>query len=527
MGTGSERIMTLLVTSIQPTDQESLALAARKAWADGADAVEIRLDAYEDDPETVALLCSAQPNLTWIITCRSADEGGSFRGHTVDRVARLLGAARNTNALVDFELSDWLRSSNIRQKISMAAAPSDGAGSCLILSSHDFSHDIPDFSSLLRQTSNVPNLRCTKIAYSPKHIMDTFPLFDLLKQGASHLTLIAMGEDGLWTRVLAKKFGAFASYCALEKDEFTAPGQLTLDEMKHLYRWDRIDSETKVFGVIGDPTAQSLSPFIHNAWFEEFGIDAVYLPLRVRSRDDAFAEFMNACQRRPWLGLSGCSVTLPHKPAALSWAGDRADPMSHWIGAANTLHFTDAKVRAYNTDAYAAVESLVDALGCRRSDLANVTVDILGCGGAARAVAYGLYESGCRMTVYGRNVDKTKALADSFKAKSLPWDQRVNRSGELVMNTTSVGMWPDIDHSPLPIDSLTNCRLVFDLVYNPLETRLLREAAGAGAQTLNGLDMFTRQAAMQFAIWTGRTPDPGPARETLSNVIRQRYTKSP
>jgi shikimate 5-dehydrogenase len=162
---------------------------------------------------------------------------------------------------------------------------------------------------------------------------------------------------------------------------------------------------------------------------------------------------------------------------------------------------------------------LADALGCSRIDLAGVRVDVLGTGGAARAVLYGLKEPGCTVTLYGRSADRTLRLAEQSGAVAAAWNERLQRDGDVLINCTTVGMWPDVDASPVPADALADCRLVFDLIYNPLETRLLRDAAGTGIKTLNGLDMFVRQAAVQFELWTGSSADLQDARGLIAHEI--------
>jgi 3-dehydroquinate dehydratase/shikimate dehydrogenase len=219
-------------------------------------------------------------------------------------------------------------------------------------------------------------------------------------------------------------------------------------------------------------------------------------------------------------------VTVPHKTHALQWVGDGADSMTGWIGAVNTLVFRGEDVAGHNTDCYAAISSIAAALECSRSDLAGMSVDLLGTGGAAYAVAHGLYERGCQLTVYGRSREKTLLIANKCGARAAPWQDRVQRDGDVLINCTTVGMWPEVNASPIPADALYGCRLVFDLVYNPPTTRLLADAAVADARVLSGLDMFVRQAATQFELWTGTTPDTRTARNLIACELERR-TKMP
>ncbi len=517
--------MTLLVTSINVENLGELRMLAERAWAGGAEAVEIRIDTFDDAPANLAAYLTAHRDRTWIVTCRSADEGGYFRGDTMQRVSLLVAVARGTDAYVDFELADWRQSNDIREKVRLASAKTDGSGHRLILSAHDFAGMPANLGALIDEMTDVSDAGVCKVAYRADHICDSFEALDLMYEHNHTLCAVATGEDGLWTRVLAKKLGAFMTYCALDADAATAPGQLTLSEMVDRYRWPAIDASTRVFGVIGDPVAHSMSPFLFNRWFADAGINAVYFPLRVGRDGDSMRRFLNGCRERHWLDISGFSVTIPHKTSALDWLGDRADHMSRGIGALNTLSFCGGKTQGFNTDCDAGVSSIGDALGYARNELLDISVDVLGAGGAARALVYGLTMFGCDVTVYGRSVEKTRRTADEFEARPAVWEDRVRRRGDVLINCTSVGMWPDVDVSPMPADSLGDCCLVFDLIYNPAETRLLRDAAAAGAKTLNGLDMFVRQAAMQFELWTSVSPDTRHAGDLIMREIERHSSR--
>ncbi len=510
--------MTLLVTSILAEDVGELASRAERAWAGGADAVEMRMDAFEGDPSAIAEFLKSQPNRTWIVTCRSAQEGGSFRGDTMERVSRLIAAARGTNAHVDFELADWRRSDNIRQKIGLAAAASSGEVRRLILSSHDFAGRPQSLEAIVAEIID-DHQAVAKVAYRGVHIEDSLAALDAMHKHGSSVMAVCMGEEGLWTRVLARKLNAFGSFCTLAADEATAPGQLTLEEMTKLYRWQSIDPSTKVYGVVGDPVAHSMSPFLFNRWFADAEINAVYASMRVGADGNGLARFLDGCMKRPWLDLGGFSVTIPHKAAARAWVGERADSLSQRIGVVNTLVFDGDRPKGHNTDCYAAITSMCDALQCDRSDLMGLTVDILGAGGAAGAVVEGLCDFGCSVTVYGRTPQRTKQFAQVHDVLTADWKDRGRRRGEVLINCTPVGLWPKVSESPMPAESLAGCRLVFDLIYRPLQTKLLNDATRAGCTTLNGLDMFIRQAAMQFELWTGRTTDLRRAHEFVSREI--------
>ncbi len=518
--------MTLLIASIPVDSILDLTQRTDRAWAGGATAVELRIDTFDGDPRELAAFLQQHPDRTWIVTCRSASEGGHFRGDTADRVSRVVAVARGNDVYVDFEWADWQRSADIRQKIGLAVERPEGHDRRLILSSHNFDECPSNLGETVNEIqADQPNA-IAKIAYRADHICDSFAALDAMHEHRESLIGIAMGEDGLWTRVLAAKLGAFGAFCALDPDEATAPGQCSLDEMINRYSWSHIDEGTRVFGVLGDPVEHSMSPALFNRWFREAKINAVYLPLRVRGGADELTRFLDQCRSRRWLDIGGFSVTIPHKTAALRWVHDGADQRCKRIGALNTLTIEGEHARGLNTDSSAAIDSMLAALGHTPSEVRDLQIDLLGTGGAARAVLAGLQDLGCEITVYGRSAGRTTGFAREFRAKAVDWNERGRRSGSVVINCTSIGMWPNVAETPLTADQLGNCSLVFDIVYHPLKTRLLIEAAKVGVSTLSGLDMFVRQAGQQFEEWTGIRPDLESAGDLVTRELAKRSERS-
>lgn len=509
--------MTLLTVSIPLERLQDLDPCVQSAWSHGAEAIELRIDSLQDNPSELATYLRNHPDRTWIVTCRSESEGGQYQGSVEDRIALLLAATCDTNVMIDFEWVDWQQHAELVQPM-----VSDQSPSRIILSSHEFKSLPDDLNRRVDAMISEKKVLGCKVAYQANDICDSFRAIDLMHQLGSRTSAIAMGADGLWTRILAKKFNAFATYCALDADRTTAPGQITLHDMIHRYRWTNINETTKVFGVIGDPIAHSMSPLLFNQWFTEAKINAVYIPLHIVSTQDCIYRFLDGCRERSWLDIGGFSVTLPHKSAALQWVGEHADCMANWIGALNTLVFQKGKIKGYNTDCYAAISSLTGALGCNRSDLSGMKIDVLGAGGSARSLLHGLRELGCDVTLFGRSQDKTKKVARECGFAAATWDQRTENNGEILINCTPVGLWPDSQNSPMPAEALSGYQLVFDLIYHPLETRLLRDANEAGAIVLNGVDMFVRQAAMQFELWTGQQPDKQSAAQWIDEEINRR-----
>lgn len=520
--------MTLLVASLAFENLGDIEVNAERAWRVGAEAVELRIDSYGGDPAELAAYLETRRDRTWIITCRSANEGGRHRGDVTERIAMLIAAARTTNAYVDVELADWRLSPEARRKLRETCVAANSPERGFILSAHYPMDLAGTLSALIEETATERDVAAGKLAYAVDHIADTFQALDWMHEHGDTIAAMAVGDDGAWTRVLSKKLGAFAAYCSLDHESATAPGQLTLCEMIDLYRWREIDASTRVFGVIGDPVAHSMSPLLFNHWFAQSGINAVYLPLHVRGDDrEAVQRFLDGCQERPWLGIDGLSVTIPHKTSAMAWSGDRTEHMARGIGAVNTLSFRGRKRHGFNTDCYAALSSLTDALGCERDDLLGLSVDVLGTGGAARALLYGLPMFGCDVTVYGRSPETVRSLAGQFEVHPAAWDKRTTGRGDVLINATSVGLWPNVDVSPMPAEALAGRRLVFDVVYNPPETKLLRDARAMCVETLSGLDMFTRQAAMQFVLWTGSLPDVPAGRDLIMREIDRQGSSPP
>jgi len=333
-----------------------------------------------------------------------------------------------------------------------------------------------------------------------------------------------MGAAGLITRVLAKKFNSFLTFASLDDAQATAPGQITLAEIKQRFDWDRINPQTEVFGVIGDPVAHSLSPDLFNACFEKQNINALFLPFHVQGDRSRFNDFMDNVLKRPSLTFGGFSVTMPHKTAALDYAGRGGDFVENpaaAIGAANTLKIGFSSIlSAYNTDCAGAIEALTESLAVGPHELHKMKVAILGAGGVARAITAGLAELGADITIYNRTLTKAQALAGEFHAKAAPLTDLPGIDAQIIINCTRLGMYPDVESSPVSADVFTADMTAFDTVYNPLNTKFLNDARAAGARTVCGAEMFIRQALAQFRIFVGQDPDPDTARKTVYDRLK-------
>jgi 3-dehydroquinate dehydratase/shikimate dehydrogenase len=287
------------------------------------------------------------------------------------------------------------------------------------------------------------------------------------------------------------------TYAAPHAAEGTAAGQVSARQLRQLYRIDRFSSAARIFGVVADPVRHSISPAVHNRAFQAKRYDAVYLPLLVRG-----AQLKDLLALAESLPLSGFSVTIPHKQRILRYL-DVIDPLARRIGAVNTVWKKAGKWRGTNTDADAVTVPLAKKLR-----LANSSVLIIGNGGAARAAAFALSDVGAKVSITGRNPDRVRALAKACAAEPLLKDQVNGRHFDALIHATPIGMFPHADQcyfeGAIPAD------VVFDMVYNPIETLLIRRAIEQGKTVVRGIDMFIEQAVKQFEIWTGESA-PRPA----------------
>jgi len=525
--------MTLIAVPISVENAASAHARAARAAEHGADLVEYRIDTLhesEPGPAAVQALVAGSP-LPCLVTARAAWEGGHCDLDETDRISLLehagLGADGITPAYLDLELAAYQKSANLRQKIGLVVdhpdQPRPDVSTGLILSTHDFETMPPDLDRRVLAMADAPACRVIKAAWRARSLRDNVDAFELIARRLKPTIALCMGETGLPSRVLAKKFGAHLTFAALDAESSSAPGQPTLDELKHLYRWDAQTPDTRVYGVIGWPVGHSASPAFHNAGFTQTGYDGVYLPMPIPPEYEHFkATVLRWLDYAP-LHFSGASVTIPHKQNLLRFVeeqGGDIEPLAKTIGAANTLHRReDGTLYAGNTDYAAILGATRDKLG---DDLTGKRVAVLGAGGAARAAVAGFAAEGSHVTLFNRTVAKAEALAAEFGAKAAPLDTLDVYAFDLVINCTSLGMHPHVDASPTAFAATDSAHrpLVFDTVYNPAETKLLREAKASGCETINGLEMFVRQGAAQYTLWTGHEPPVEVFREVLAGISK-------
>ena len=463
--------------------------------------VELRLDYLQGEVQVKRLLKDRPCPV--IVTCRRKTDGGRWE-HSEDARLRLL-----RTAIV--EGADYV---DLEDDVA-AGVPRYGATK-RIVSHHDFQKTPADLTHLHRRLASM-DADVVKIAAMANHPTDNLRMLEMVHASRSPTVGICMGEIGVPTRVLGGRAGAPFTFATFNEDRALAPGQIGWRQMKEMYRYDSITPATKIYGVVADPVAHSLSPVVHNAALAAAGIDAVYLPFRVPP--EQIDEFLSASARWP---LTGLSVTLPHKEAVLRHAS-RVDGLVKAIGAANTLSFAVDGIVAANTDASAAVESLAAALETDEQPsggdgLGLKTAIVLGAGGAARAVAFGLKQRGIEVTVTSRTVERAQKIAAEVGCKVVDWSARHRMPFDCVVNATPVGMHPNVNECPYEKEHLRPYMAVFDTVYNPENTLLIKEARSVGCRIVTGVDMFVRQAAIQFRIWHGTEPPQHVMREALKRA---------
>lgn len=510
--------MTYLAVSIFACEPNTFSEKAAEAKRLGAEAIEIRCDSLQQ-PETETVLAMVQSvqkcKLPAIVTCRDISEGGVNKIDFSTRLAILKAAVEANVDFIDVEFK-LFRHPDIHSVLKAALEQSKTK---LILSCHNFSGPFEDLNILYESILSLYPGAIPKLVYQAGHINDCFVAYDMLHEADRPAIIFCMGEDGIVSRILAKKFGSMLTFASLDDQTQTAPGQVSVKTMKELYRWDAIDKDTEIFGLIGNPVAHSLSPTLFNHCFEAAGINALYLPFLVKGGQKEFDAFIDGVSDRFKYGFGGFSVTLPHKTNALDYSnghGDDVDNLAEAIGSVNTLKIGfNGLLSAYNTDYAGAMDALAGVFDGDKHNLRGKKVAVVGAGGVSRAVVAGLVDVGARVRIFNRTVSKAQSLAREFGCKSAGIAKLTEHTADVVVNCTSLGMHPNVESCPVPEGYLTEGMTVFDTVYNPLETKLLQIAKDVGAKTVNGAEMFIRQAMAQYRIFIGEEPDENLMREVV------------
>lgn len=485
--------------------------------AEIANIIELRMDCLAGAELDVALrdlgaLLRTQSCL-FIMTLRPIEQGGRREMDSVNRASFWLNHFvynDEFNGLADLELD-------------LALLLTDSARvdwSRVICSHHDFAGaaTAADLEDIYARMASTP-ARILKIAVLANEVTDCLPMFALLERArreGREMIAIAMGEAGLSTRILGPSRGAFLTYGSPDTGSATAPGQTSATDLRDLYRVPKLDRQTEITGLMGQPVAHSVSPHMHNAAFDACGLNAVYIPFEVRDAKAFLSRMAHPRSREIAWNLRGLSVTAPHKGAVLEQL-DRIDPPAREIGAINTIVIHGDELHGYNTDASSLIAPLLDKTGSLR----DKRVALIGAGGAARAALWSLHKEGAHASLFARNIERARPLAEEFAASSHHLDGASFDGFDVVINATPLGTRLQSENeTPALATQLRGARLAYDLVYNPLETRFMREARHAGCETIGGLEMLVAQAAEQFHLWTGNAAPVEVMRDAALRALR-------
>ncbi len=491
-----------LCIALQAETPAELFARAQSALHD-ARFLEFRLDALAKPaaalPELKRFLAEHRDVIA-IATCRRKAHGGNFVGSLTSELDILTKAAEAGCQIVDLEVESAEEATHpqlARFRVALRAA-----GSALLVSFHDFSRTRALDQAAARIQAFEPDY--VKVVSTARSLADNLAVLRLIEDRSlgADVVGIAMGEEGLVSRVLGPRAGAAFTF-ASTSDAATAPGQVSARTLLDLYRVEQLDQATRIFGVAGNPIAHSLSPLMHNAAFRRENVNAVLLPLKVRILDDLLALARE-------LPLGGVAVTMPLKQEVLPHLANM-DPLTARIGACNTLRTgADGKLYGFNTDVAGVTRPLE-----KRMRLKGARILVLGAGGAARAAVFGLVDREAEVFVSNRTHENAMALARKAHARSVKQEQLAKLQFDAIVNTTPCGMTGVKPTLPIKENEL-NARLVFDMVYNPIETPLLKLAHARGLAIIAGFEMFVQQGARQFEIWTGK---PAPEAE-MQRVVQ-------
>ncbi|MCP4189884.1 MAG: shikimate dehydrogenase [Planctomycetaceae bacterium] len=466
---------------------------------EGAKLVELRLD-YISGEVNLKRLLDDRPGPV-LISCRRPADGGKWSGTEAERLVLLRSAIAEGVEYIDIE--------------------DDVAGSIprygktkRVISLHDFTKTPDDLEEIHARMSTM-DADVIKLATMANRPHDNVRMLNLIAKSDIPTLGMCMGDMGTPTRVLAARFGAPFTYATFHHERTLAPGQLSFKQMTEIYRYEQITKETEVYGVIADPIGHSLSPVIHNVAFQELELNKVYLPFRVPREE--LSQFLQDC---PDIGIRGLSVTIPHKESVLAHC-TKVDPAVEGIGAANTLVFQDDQIIGYNTDYRAAMDSLAEVMKLpdQEKPLGGKTALILGAGGVAKAIAYGLTRRGANVIVAARSPERATMFSETLNCKVIDWELRHTLNADILFNCTPIGMHPNVDETPFEKNRLRPAMTVFDTVYNPEQTLLIKHAKEKHCVVVTGVDMFIRQAALQFQYFAGKPAPTDLMRDVLKRTI--------
>ncbi|MGL4421179.1 MAG: shikimate dehydrogenase [Gemmataceae bacterium] len=470
----------------------------------GAKFIELRIDFLAKAVEFKRLV--EQKQTPWVATIRRPADGGRWAGTETERQTVIRQAiVANCFEWVDLEtdIADTIRRfGTVRRLVSYHNMQETPANLDAI------------YEKMCGQDADV-----VKIAVMPRTPSDVQRIIELQRRAEKPTIAIAMGELGFLTRFTTLKYGAPWTYAAFNKERGIAPGLPSFEDFKTTYPVRSINRQTQFFAVVGDPVSHSFSPLLHNHMYLRTKTNAFYAP--IRTNRGTLAELINALVEVP---LDGLSVTIPLKEEAAALAAEK-EPFVGLSGAANTLvRRPNGEYFAANSDSIAVIESLESHLKASAGEnppveLSQLSFLLLGSGGVARAIAHALHEKGVQLTIAARNHEKAIRLAEEVRCKVIDWHARNATRFDVLINGTPVGMHPNLNEMPVHVSALQPGQIVFDTVYTPETTMLIREAKSRGCQVITGVEMFVRQAARQFEVFTGVAPDINKMREIMRKAL--------
>ncbi len=444
----------------------------------GVQLVELRVD-YIRSRLNISRLLTDRP-CPCIITCRRENDGGQWADSEENRRLVLRTAIAEGVEYVDLE-------DDIAGEI-----PRFGPTK-RIVSYHNFRDTPQDLKAIHERLSGLdPDI--VKIATMTHRPSDNLRMLQLIRDAKVPTIGICMGEIGTPTRILAGKFGAPFTYATFQNERKLAPGQLSFKQMYDVYRYESIDSNTEIYGVMADPVGHNLGPVVHNAGFQELKLNKVFIPFRVPQDD--LVPFMEMARD---LGIKGLSVTVPHKEEIVRYLS-QADGAVRGIGAANTVLLDEGAIVGFNTD-FRAFNDVLDSVFPnyeRGQSLWGKSALILGAGGVSKAILYALRRREADVLVTARTYERAAVLADRFKCRPVQWFERNKVEADIIINATPIGMHPNVDETPFDRSYLQRGQIVIDTVYNPEQTLLIKHAREQSCRVVTGVDMYIRQAALQF-----------------------------
>ncbi|XP_010674967.2 bifunctional 3-dehydroquinate dehydratase/shikimate dehydrogenase, chloroplastic isoform X2 [Beta vulgaris subsp. vulgaris] len=515
-GENVRRNSTLICVPIMAKTVDKMLVEVRKAKQEGADMVELRLDYLNSINPCDLQVLLEHSCLSTLVTIRPTWEGGDYKGDEGVRQSALRKAMELGADYIDVELKvadEFFESIDGRENTKTA----------IIVSSHNYINtpsveEIGDLVARIQATG----ADIVKIATTAIDIVDNSRILQLLTYSQIPMIGIVMGEKGLMSRILSAKYGGFLTFATLEdRGSISAPGQPTTKDLLELYNFRQVGADTKVHGVLGNPISHSKSPHLYNVAFKSVGFNGIYLPLLV----DSVSDFLRTYSSPDFVGYS---YTIPHKMAGLECC-DEVDPIAKAIGAISCMikRPFDGKLIGYNIDYMGAIAAIEEGLlqgtsngsSTKGSPFDGKLMVVIGAGGAGKALAYGGKSKGARIVITDSIIEKAVDLASKVGGKVIniaELDDFAPEEGMILANATPIGMQPDIDNMPISKKALKHYSLVFDAIYTPKITKLLREAQKSGATIVYGTEMFINQAFIQFEKFTGLPAPKELMREVLA-----------